>query len=91
VRAKGKSAWLRYASYHILYALRLLSERRKLELKLENLAKIQRLTAKATRVVYGARKSQKKIEERKDREYSDVLFFKSKAAKQNVDKILKSA
>ena len=84
-RATGRSAWLLYASYYILFALRILSDKKKIDLKSLNLDKIWRLYSKAKSTVAAARK---KGQAEQKREFADVLFFKSKLAKQNIEKIL---
>jgi hypothetical protein len=80
----GQRAWLNYASYHILYALKLMAKKRRIPLVLANLARIQRLTTQATTLVRKARKAEKEIVEAKGEEFADVLFFKQKKAKEGI-------
>jgi hypothetical protein len=84
----GQRAWLNYASYHILYALKLMAKKRRIPLIHDNLGRIQRLTEQATTLVRKARKAEKAILEAKGEEFADVLYFKQKRAK---DGILKQA
>jgi hypothetical protein len=87
-RAKGRSAWLRYASYHILYAMGLLAAAKKIDVQYPNVDKISKLYDRARRAVGAAREAYKKDAKRKKREYADVLFFKSRAAKRNLEKVI---
>ncbi len=87
-RAKGKSAWLRYASYHILHAMCLLAIARKISVEFSNLEKISKLYDRARRAVGAARNTARKEAKRKKREYTDVLFFKSRASKRNLERVL---
>lgn len=76
--AKGQNAWLRYASYHILFALRLLAERESLKLEFSQLDAIWKLYPKAKSAIRAARNTAKK---QQGKEFEDVLFFKSNLAK----------
>jgi len=87
-RAKGRSTWLRYASYHILYAIRLLAIQKRVEVEYINIDKILKFYDRARRAVGVARDAYRKDAKRKKREYADVLFFKSRAAKRNLEKII---
>ena len=80
--SKGQNAWLRYASYHILYALRLIAESKQIPLQFSQLDTIFRLYAKAKSAVRAARATAKK-EQRN--EFEDVLFFKSGIAKSLIE------
>lgn len=74
----GRDSWLRYASYHILYALKLWAQKRKVELDFVNVQEIWRNYAAAKKSVSRARVAAKKnLGER----FEDVLFFKSGDAK----------
>lgn len=72
------NAWLRYASYHLLFALRLLAERESLELEFSQLDAIWKLYPKAKSAIRAARNIAKK---QQGEEFEDVLFFKSSLAK----------
>jgi hypothetical protein len=87
-RAKGRSTWLRYASYHILYAMRVLAMVKQIDVQYSNLDRISKLYDRARRAVGAARESYRKDAKRKKREYSDVLFFKSRAAKRNLERVI---
>jgi hypothetical protein len=76
--AHGQNAWLRYANYHLLYALRLLADYKGIGLTFENLEVIWKNYPKAKAALRSARLTSKKKE--KD-EYEDALFFKSSDAK----------
>lgn len=89
-RAKGRSTWLRYASYHLLYALRLLADSKKIDLQFSNLEKIAKLYPKAKTSVSAARRADMAAAKREKRKFEDVLFFKSKAAKNNIEKVINS-
>ena len=83
--AKGQNAWLRYASYHILYAVRIVAEKRGLQSVYSNLATIAKLYPKARSAVRAARAAVKK---QQGKEFEDVLFFKSSLAKTQVERVL---
>jgi hypothetical protein len=72
------ATWLRYASYHILYALKLLADQKKIPLEYSKLSKLLTLYSRAKAVVSRARTAEKK---RAGDDYEDVLFFKSGSAK----------
>lgn len=90
-RSKGRSAWLRYASYHILFAIRLLADKKKIDLVLNNLDKITKLYVQARSAVGQARDIDRKKAKRSKREFADVLFFKSKSAARNVEKVVETS
>jgi hypothetical protein len=79
---KGKStianAWLRYASYHVLYAIKVLADHAGIPLEFPKLKQLSALYGKAKAAVSRARSAAKK---RDGDEYEDVLFFKSGSAK----------
>jgi hypothetical protein len=81
-RAKGQNAWLRYASYHILYALRLLAETKGIPLEFSQLDAIWKLYSKAKSALRAARNIAKKEQ---GKEFEDVLFFKSSLAKSRTE------
>ena len=90
-RGRGKnkkSPWVRYASYHILYALRLSADAKRIPIEYRNLDKILKLYGKSRNLVYRARKAEKATAKREKRDFADVLFFKSKAAKVHIDKLV---
>lgn len=89
-RAKGKSNWLRYASYHILFAIRLLADARKIGLVHENTNKLSKLYKPASLIVGRARNIDRKKAKRRKQEFADVLFFKSKSAARNVEKVIET-
>jgi hypothetical protein len=89
IGANRRAIWIRYATYHILYAMRLLADDKKIELGFENLEKIQKLYPKARKIVHSARKNERAAAARERREYADVLFFKSKSAKTHIDSLIK--
>jgi hypothetical protein len=76
--ARGQSAWLRYASYHILYGLRLLADKKKIQLDFSQLEAVWKMYPKAKAAVRKARSAAKK---KQREEFEDVLFFKSGLAK----------
>ena len=78
--ATGKRAWLNYASYHILFALKLLAEKKNIELVLKNLAAIRKLYSAAVRLVRTARNAERK----RVSEFADVLYFKQNKAKEDI-------
>jgi hypothetical protein len=75
---KVRDSWLRYASYHILYALKLSAVVRKVALEYSNIDDVWKLFAKAKRTVGIARKKSRK---QMGPAFEDVLFFKSGDAK----------
>jgi len=75
---KVRDSWLRYASYHLLYALKLAAVSRDIVLEFANIDDIWNLFARAKRVVGKARK---KSRAELGVEFEDVLFFKSGDAK----------
>jgi hypothetical protein len=80
-KAKGKKLWLQYASYHLLFALKRIAEKRKIVLTLANLSKIEALYPRAVKAVSAARKAAEKIAIEEDEDFADVLLFKQKQAK----------
>jgi hypothetical protein len=82
--ATGKRAWLNYASYHILFALKLLAEKKKIELTFNNLAAIRKLYNAAVRLVRKARNAEKKRLSARGEDFADVLYFKQKKAKEDI-------
>ena len=76
--ARGQTAWLRYASYHVLYGLRLLADKKKIPLDFSHLDAVWKMYPKAKAAVRKARSGAKK--KQRD-EFEDVLFFKSGLAK----------
>jgi hypothetical protein len=85
LKAKGQSTWLRYASYHILYALRLIADCKRIGLQYPNPEKILKLYPKAKLSISKARKIEIANARSERREFADVLFFKSNTAKKNVE------
>ena len=77
-RTRGQNAWLRYASYHLLYVLRLIADKKKIELEFGNLDRIWKCYKKGKSAIAAARKKSKM--EHGD-EFEDVLFLKSNSAK----------
>lgn len=75
---KVRDSWLRYASYHLLYALKLATASRGVALEFSNIEDIWKLFAKAKRAVGKARK---KSRGELGAAFEDVLFFKSGDAK----------
>jgi hypothetical protein len=73
------ASWLRYASYHLLYATKLLADRATISLEYSKLSNLRALYAKAKAIVSRARTIAKR---QGGDEYEDVLFFKSGNAKQ---------
>ena len=82
--ATGKRAWLNYASYHILFAMRLLAAKKKIELIYKNLSTIRKLYTAATTVVRKARKAERKRLTTRGEDFADVLYFKKKKAKEDI-------
>ena len=80
-RATGSKLWLRYASYHMLYSLKLLATKKGIQTQWPELEPIWKLCAKARKVVGNARNSAKA----QQREFADVLFFKSGTAKKMIE------
>jgi hypothetical protein len=78
--ATGKRAWLNYASYHILFALKLLAEKKKMEFTFKNLSAIRKLYKAAVRLVRTARNAERKHVT----DFADVLYFKQKKAKEDI-------
>lgn len=76
----GKRAWLNYASYHILFALKLLAEKKKIELAWKNLAAIRKLYNAAVGLVRTPRNAERK----RLTDFADVLYFKQKKAKEDI-------
>lgn len=74
----GSDAWLRYASYHILFTIRLLADHKKIDLKYLEKDKLIKLYPAAKKIVLAARA---KATKEQGNEFEDVLFFKSIAAK----------
>jgi hypothetical protein len=72
---------LAYASYHILFALKKLAEKKKITLEYSNRAKILKLLGKAVSLVGKARNAERKSAVTGGDEFADVLFFKQKRAK----------
>lgn len=83
--AKGQNAWLRYASYHILYAMRVLAEMKGLSSQYSDLAAIAKLYPKARTAVRAARAA---VIKQQGKEFEDVLFFKSGLAKTQIERVL---
>jgi hypothetical protein len=82
--ATGRRAWLNYASYHILFALKLLATKKKIELTYRNLGTIRKLYAAATAVVRKARNAERKRLTKRSEDFADVLYFKQKKAKEDI-------
>lgn len=83
--AKGINAWLRYASYHILFAMAVLAEKKAISLEYSHFKPIAKLYARAKSAVRAARSAAKKSQ---GEDYEDVLFFKSSAAKHSIASII---
>ncbi len=73
-------SYLRDESYHILFALKLLAEKKKIELEFKNLAVIRKLYNAAVRLVRIARNAERK----RLTDFADVLYFKQKKAKEDI-------
>ena len=84
LNAHGQNAWLRYASYHLLYAIRLLADSKQLSLDASNLERFWKFYPKAKSMLRVARKAAKK---RQRDEFEDVLYFKSGAAKADITNV----
>jgi hypothetical protein len=82
--ATGKRAWLNYASYHILFAIKLLAVKKKIEFMYKNLSTIRKLYTAATAVVRKARNAERKRLTTRDEDFADVLYFKQKKAKEDI-------
>ncbi|MBA3352329.1 MAG: AIPR family protein [Blastocatellia bacterium] len=78
--ASGRRAWLAYASYHILFALKKVAEKKKVAFTYGNRAKISALLGKATTAVRKARETERGTLISADEEFADVLYFKQKKA-----------
>jgi len=76
----GQRAWLAYASYHILFALKKVAEKRKVPLTYGNRAKISSLLDKAIASVRKARKAERDSLINAGTDFADVLYFKQKKA-----------
>jgi hypothetical protein len=85
LNAHGQNAWLRYASYHLLYAIRLLADSKGLSLDLANVDRLWKFYPKAKSMIRVARKAAKK---RERDEFEDVLYFKSGAAKADITNVV---
>ena len=82
--ATGRRAWLNYASYHILFAMKLLGARKKIDLIYQNLTAFRKLYTAATSVVRKARKAERKRLTTRGKDFADVLYFKNKKAKEDI-------
>lgn len=82
--ATGKRAWLNYASYHILFAMKLLGARKEIDLTYQNLSTFRKLYAAATSVVRKARNAERKRLTTRGEDFADVLYFKNKKAKEDI-------
>ncbi|PZR76942.1 MAG: hypothetical protein DLM73_00955 [Chthoniobacterales bacterium] len=78
--ATGQRAWLAYASYHILFALKKVAEKKKIGLTYGNRAKISGLLDKAITAVRKARKAERDSLSNAGADFADVLYFKQKKA-----------
>jgi len=78
--ASGRRAWLAYASYHILFALKKVAEKRKLALIYSNRAKISALLNTAIAAVRKARNAERDSLTSAGEDFADVLYFKQKKA-----------
>lgn len=83
--SNARSAWLRYASYHILYAIKLIAVARKTALDFANLDKMKGFYGQAKLIVSRARRAAIKAQ---GDLYEDVLFFKSSEAKNSIRELV---
>lgn len=84
VNATGQRAWLNYASYHILFALKLIATKKKIELVFNNRAALGKLKFAATAVVRKARNAERKRVTENGEDFADVLYFKQKKAAEDI-------
>jgi hypothetical protein len=82
--ATAKRAWLNYASYHILFAMKLVGTKRKIKLVYNNLSTIRKLYVAVTAVVRKARNAERKRLTARGEDFADVLYFKQKKAKKDI-------
>jgi hypothetical protein len=86
--ATGRRSWLAYASYHILFAIKRLAEKKGIDLKYSNRGKISALLDKAIAIVGKARNRERKKALKSGEEFADVLFFKQNLAKEAIQALV---